>query len=96
MTGRKRKTVYRLRLYIAGQSGRSLVAVANLEKLWEQLTVLCDVQVIDLLKQPALAKKHEIVVIPTLVRWFPRPRRRVLGDLANAERVASRLELPAH
>lgn len=85
---------WRLKLYIAGQSGKSMTALANLKRICaEWLAESCEVEVIDLLKNPALARNDEIVAIPTLVRAGPGPVRRVLGDLSNTERVLSGLDL---
>jgi len=77
-----------LRLYIAGQTPRSLTAFANLKKLCEQhLAGRYQIEVVDLLKAPQLGAKDQIVALPTLIRRLPEPVRRVIGDLSNAERV---------
>jgi circadian clock protein KaiB len=89
---------WRLKLFIAGYTGKSVIAIANLKRICaEQLPGGCDVEVIDLLADPAQAKAHEIVALPTLVRVGPGPaRHRVLGDLSNTQRVLSGLALPVH
>ena len=77
-----------LRLYVAGQTPRSLTAFANLKKLCEQhLAGRYQIEVVDLLKAPQLGAKDQIVALPTLIRKLPEPVRRVIGDLSNAERV---------
>jgi len=83
-----------LRLYVAGQSPKSLAALANLKRLCEgHLAGRYRIQVVDLLSQPHLARRDEIVVIPTLVRKLPPPLRRVIGDLSNEERVLVGLDV---
>ncbi len=88
---------WHLRLYIADQSAKSMTALANLRRLCsERLGGHCDVEVIDLLRNPARAKSDEIVAIPTLVWAEPgKTRRRVFGDLSNTQRVLSGLGLGA-
>jgi len=84
----------RLRLYVAGQTPRSLTALANLRRLCEgHLAGRYRIQVVDLLRQPHLARRDEIVVIPTLVRKLPPPLRRIIGDLSNEERVLVGLDV---
>jgi circadian clock protein KaiB len=86
--------VYRLRLYVAGQTARSLSALANLERICrEHLAGRYTVEVIDLLKQPQLAAGDQILAIPTLIRALPEPARRIIGDLSNTERVLVGLDL---
>jgi circadian clock protein KaiB len=83
-----------LRLYVAGQSSRASAALENLEKLCEQhLAGQYRIEVIDLLKQPQLARGDQIVAVPTLVRRLPPPVKRIIGDLSNAERVLVGLDL---
>ncbi len=90
------KARWRLRLYIAGSMGRSAAALANLRALClERLAGACEVEVVDLLREPARARSDGVVVLPTLERRAPEPVRRVVGDLSNAERVLARLELGA-
>jgi circadian clock protein KaiB len=80
--------VWRLRLYVAGQSPKSLRAFANLKTLCEEhLAGRYEIEVIDLVKHPALARSDDILAIPTLVRRLPSPLRKVIGDLSNTPRV---------
>jgi circadian clock protein KaiB len=84
---------WNLRLYIAGQSPKSLAAFANLKRLCEEhLPGKHRIEVIDLLKSPHLARGDQIVALPTLVRKLPQPMRRVIGDLSNTERVILTME----
>jgi circadian clock protein KaiB len=83
-----------LRLYTAGQSPKSLAALANLKKVCDQhLAGRYSIEVIDLLKNPRLAKDDQIVAIPTLVRKLPEPLRRIVGDLSDTERTLVGLQL---
>jgi circadian clock protein KaiB len=83
-----------LRLYIAGQTPRSLAAFANLKRLCdEHLAGRYSIEVIDLLKHPQLAAGDQIVAIPTLVRKLPQPIRKIIGDLRDTERVVVALQL---
>jgi circadian clock protein KaiB len=83
-----------LRLYVAGQSPKSLRAFANLTTLCEEhLTGRYEIEVIDLVVDPSLARSDDIVAIPTLVRRLPEPLRRIIGDLSNTERVLVGLRL---
>jgi circadian clock protein KaiB len=86
--------VVELRLYVAGQSPRSVRAVENLRKVCdEHLSGNYRVQVIDLLENPALARGDEIVAVPTLVRRLPDPIRKIIGDLSDTDRVLVGLQL---
>ncbi len=83
-----------LRLYVAGQSARSEAALRNLEAICEQhLAGRYQIEVIDLLKQPQLARGDQIVAVPTLVRHLPPPMKKIIGDLSNEERVLVGLDL---
>ena len=83
-----------LRLYVAGQSARSAAALKNLEIICdEHLAGQYRIEVIDLLKQPQLARGDQIVAVPTLVRHLPPPVKKIIGDLSNAERVLVGLDL---
>ncbi|MCU1339181.1 MAG: KaiB domain protein [Bryobacterales bacterium] len=85
---------YDLRLYVAGQTPRSLQALSNLKRICEEhLTGHYRVEVIDLLKKPQLAAGDQILAIPTLVRAIPKPARKIIGDLSNTERVLVGLDL---
>jgi circadian clock protein KaiB len=86
--------VWRLRLYVAGQSPKSLRAMSNLKTLCEEhLPGRYEIEIIDLVEQPALASSDDIIAIPTLVRRLPMPLRKVIGDLSNTERVLIGLQL---
>lgn len=85
---------YTLRLYIAGQTPRSLAAINNLVKICrEHLDGRYDIEVIDLLEDPARARTDDIVAIPTLIRALPAPLQRLIGDLSDTERVLTGLEI---
>lgn len=77
-----------LRLYVAGQTPKSMTAVANLKKICEEhLAGRYRIEVIDLMENPQLARSDQILAIPTLVRRLPEPIRKIIGDLSNQERV---------
>ena len=83
-----------LRLYTAGQTPKSLAAFRNLKKVCEEyLPGRYEIEVIDLLANPRLAKDHQIVAIPTLVRKLPDPIRKIIGDLSDVERTLVGLDL---
>jgi circadian clock protein KaiB len=83
-----------LRLYVAGQSPKSLAALANLKKFCaEHLEGQYELQVIDLVKTPQLAQNDQILAIPTLVRKLPVPMRKIIGDLSDTTRVLVGLDL---
>ncbi len=85
---------WELRLYIAGQTPRSIAAFRNLKKVCEEyLSGRYEIEVIDLLVNPRLAKDHQIIAIPTLVRLLPDPVRKVIGDLSDVERTLVGLDL---
>lgn len=85
---------YNLRLYVAGQTPKSIAAIANLKKICEQhLSGRYEIEVIDLMKNPALAQRHQIVAIPTLIRQLPEPLKRIIGDLSNLEKVLVGLDI---
>ena len=85
-----------LRLYVAGQTPKSLAAFANLRRICEtHLAGRYEIEVVDLLERPALARGDEIVAIPTLVRKLPEPITKVIGDLSDTERVLVGLQLIA-
>src|ERR1700689_3328727 len=86
--------VWYLCLYIAGQSPRSLRAFANLKRLCEErLPGRYEIEIIDLVEHPSLARTDDILAIPTLVLRLPAPERKIIGDLSNTERVVSGLRL---
>jgi len=83
-----------LRLYVAGQTPKSLAAVSNLKKICsEYLDRQYRIEVIDLTKNPALARDHQILAIPTLVRSLPVPIRKIIGDLSDTEQVIIGLDI---
>lgn len=85
---------WQLRLYVAGQTPKSLAAFANLKKICEDhMAGKYRIEIIDLLENPALAKGDQILAIPTLVRKLPEPVRKIIGDLSNTERVLVGLDL---
>jgi circadian clock protein KaiB len=85
---------WNLRLYVAGQSPKSLRAFANLMRICEEhLDARYDVEIVDLLKNPQLAAGDEVVAIPTLVRRLPAPMRKIIGDLSDSDRVLVGLQL---
>lgn len=99
---RKRKVVGRqsaewnLRLYIAGHTTRSVTALANLERICQQhLLGKYSIEVIDVVKNPRLARGDQILALPTLVRKLPKPIKNIIGDLSNEERVLIGLDLRA-
>jgi len=88
------RRIWRLRLYVAGQTPKSITALANLKRLCEShLAGRYRLEVVDLVKQPHLARRDDIVVIPTLVRQLPPPVRQIIGDLSNLERVLVGLDV---
>jgi circadian clock protein KaiB len=92
--GRKRVDFWELRLYVAGQTPKSLTALANLKNICEEhLAGKYHIEIIDLLRDPTLARGDQIVAIPTLVRKLPEPLRKIIGDLSNTERVLVGLDL---
>ncbi len=85
---------YVLRLYVAGQTPKSLMAFSNLKKICEEhLAGRYKIEIIDLLENPKLASGDQILAIPTLVRKLPVPVRKIIGDLSNTERVLIGLDL---
>jgi circadian clock protein KaiB len=85
---------FQLRLYVAGQTPKSIDAFANLKKICEEnLKGKYSIEVIDLLKNPKLAKGDQILAIPTLVRKLPEPIKKIIGDLSNTERVLVGLDI---
>ena len=85
---------YQLRLYVAGQTPKSLVALTNLKQICEQyLQGRYEIEVVDLLTSPQLAQGDQILALPTLVRRLPEPIKKIIGDLSNTERVLVGLDL---
>jgi circadian clock protein KaiB len=86
-----------LRLYIAGQTNKSITAFENLKKICEErLKNKYSIEVIDLMVNPQLAKEHQIFAIPTLVRKLPVPIRKIIGDLSNTDKVLVGLDLKSN
>ncbi len=92
--GKQPPETWELRLYVAGQSPKSLTAFENLTKLCEKhLKGRYTIEVIDLLENPKLARDDQIVAIPTLMRKLPEPIRKIIGDLSDTERTLVGLQL---
>jgi circadian clock protein KaiB len=91
---RAKSETFVLRLYVAGQTPRSIAALANLKNICEEhLAGRYQLQVVDLLANPQLARGDQILAIPTLVRKLPLPVRRIIGDLSNTDRVLIGLDI---
>lgn len=85
---------WKMRLYVAGQSTKSVTAIDNLRRICEtHMPGRFTIEVIDLMRNPELAKDDQIVAIPTLVRKLPQPVRRIIGDLSATDKVLMSLEL---
>ena len=83
-----------LKLYVAGQSPKSVTAIANIKRMCEEkLHGRYELDVIDLYQQPQLARGEQIIAVPTLIRKLPSPLRRVIGDMSNTERVLVGLDM---
>ena len=92
--GPRKPQVWNLRLYVAGQTPKSLRAFANLKVLCEEhLKGRYQIEVIDLMENPQLARGDQIVAVPTLVRNLPQPVRKIIGDLSDSVRVLVGLDL---
>jgi circadian clock protein KaiB len=92
--GEKNGGFYQLRLYVAGQSTRANAALRNLEMICEtHLQGKYKIEVVDLMKNPQLARGDQIFAVPTLVRQLPPPVKKIIGDLSNVERVLVGLDL---
>ncbi len=93
-TKKKRPKRWELRLYVAGQTPKSLVAFSNLKKICEEhLAGQYSIEIVDLVENPQLAKGDQIFAIPTLVRKLPMPLKKIIGDLSNTERVLVGLDI---
>ena len=85
---------WELRLYVAGQTSKSIAALANLKRICEEhLEGKYHIEIIDLLKQPQLSRGDQIIATPTLVRKLPEPIRKIIGDLSNTEKVLVGLDI---
>lgn len=94
MTNGHSENIWNLRLYVAGQTPKSLEAFANLKEICEtHLKGKYKIEVIDLTENPELAKNDNILAIPTLVRKLPEPVKKIIGTLANEEKVLVGLEI---
>ena len=88
------RVIFELRLYIAGQSPKSILAIENLRKVCDKyLPGRYRIEVVDLLETPELARAAEIIAVPTLVRRLPLPVRTIIGDLSDTDRVLVGLQL---
>jgi circadian clock protein KaiB len=86
--------IFELRLYVAGQTAKSIAAIRNLERICKtHLAGQYRIEVIDLTKTPQLAAGDQIIAVPTLVRRLPEPIKKILGDLSNEERVLVGLDI---
>lgn len=99
-TSRRSKTLksreYLLRLYVAGKTQKAIAAFDNLRRICEEhLAGRYQLEVVDLLENPALARGHQILALPALVRQLPPPVKKIIGDFSNAERVLVGLDLVA-
>jgi circadian clock protein KaiB len=96
-TARKKsreKAEWQLRLYVAGQTTKSIAALAHLKQICEMhLAGRYEIEVIDLIKNPKLAANDQILAVPTLVRKLPPPLKKIIGDLSNEERVLVGLDI---
>ena len=89
-----REKAWALRLYVAGQTPKSVAALGNLKRLCEtHLAGRYQIEIIDLLKNPRLAAGDQILAVPTLVRKLPAPMKKIIGDLSNEERVLVGLDV---
>ncbi len=96
-TGNDENEYWNLRLYVAGQTPKSQAAFNNLKKICdEHLKGRCQIEVIDLVKNPRLAAGDQILAIPALVRKLPEPIRKIIGDLSNTQRVLVGLDILPH
>ena len=90
----KKTALWEMRLYVAGMTPASMHAFENLKSICEEhLHGVYTIQVIDLLKRPALASGDQIIAVPTLVRRLPTPVKKIIGDLTNTERVLVGLDI---
>ena len=85
--------IFRLRLYVAGQTPKSLAAINNLQQICHVHIPKFTIEVVDLLERPQLAAQDQILAVPTLVRKLPPPIRKIIGDLSDTDRVLVGLDL---
>src|SRR5688572_15930905 len=85
---------WKLRLYVAGETPRSLAAIENLRRICaDYMGTRYEIEVVDLVKNPGLAREDQVLAIPTLVRQIPPPAKKIIGDLSNVERVLVGLDV---
>jgi circadian clock protein KaiB len=84
---------WRLRLYVAGETPRSVAAIENLRRICADYMGRYEIEVVDLVKNPQLARDDQVLAIPTLVRQMPAPAKKIIGDLSNVERVLVGLDV---
>ena len=90
----ERTALWELRLYVAGQTPKSITAFTNLKRICEEhLAGQYRIEIIDLMENPQLGRGDQILAIPTLVRKLPTPIKKIIGDLSNTERVLVGLDL---
>jgi circadian clock protein KaiB len=95
IAARDEDQVWHLRLYVSGQSPKSLNAFSNLRRLCEEhLAGHYEIEIVDVVAQPALARGDDVLALPTLIRRVPEPVRRLIGDLSDTERVCVYLQIP--
>jgi circadian clock protein KaiB len=88
------RSFYSLRLYIVGENTRSRLALANLKEMCEErLKGRYQIDVIDLAKDPQMARKDKILAVPTLIRQEPSPQKRIVGDMSNKQKLLAGLEI---
>ncbi len=94
MSAKVKPETYQLKLYVAGQTPKSLAAFGNLKRICEErLKGRYSIEVVDLTKNPRLARGDQIVAVPTLVRKLPPPIKKIIGDLSNKQRVLVGLDI---
>lgn len=94
VAGTRRPVKWELRLYVAGQTAKSVQAFANLKRICEEhLAGEYQIEIVDLQQNPQLAASDQIIALPTLVRKLPEPVRKIIGDLSNTEKVLVGLDL---
>ena len=91
----KRRVKYSMRLYVTGATVRSMRAITNLRRLCELYLPDYELKVIDIYQQPALAREGQVIAAPTLIKYFPLPLRRFIGDMSNTENLLTGLEIHA-
>ncbi len=91
---KKEKEKYRLRLYVVGMTTKSKLAIQNVKKICEEhLRGRCDLEIVDVLRNPVLAEGEQIIAAPTLLKKIPLPLRRFIGDMSETEKILIGLDL---